>query len=112
MGLLKPSDFEPLIHTSFAFANESEGEPNESDLILTKVTRYELHPKDRRSNDITGKFQNEPFSLFFEGDHARPLESRSYALLHQAFPDGLDLFLSCKGPTDGGDGFIYEAVFS
>ena len=110
MELLKPSDFEPHINTSFAFANESEGEPNESDLILRSVKPYNLKPQDIRSKP-SEILQTEPFTLFFEGDHAVPLADRLYKLDHSAFPDGLELFLSCNGPNIDGPGFIYEAVF-
>lgn len=112
MKRLLISDFEPLIDTSFAFANDSEGEPNESDLILRKILPYELHPKDRRIKDTSGKYRSEPFSLLFEGDHAVPLEQRLFKLNHPAFEDGLQIFLSCKGPNEDGPGFIYEAVYS
>ena len=111
MKLLAPSDFEPLVRTSFAFADLSEGEPTESDLILMRVARYDLHPKDRRSSDTSGKYQKEPFSLIFEADHTSPLGQRLYKFRHEAFPDGLELFLSCKGPNEDGPGFIYESVF-
>jgi hypothetical protein len=111
MKLLALSDFEPHINTSFAFANESEGEPNESDLILRAVKAYELHRKDRRNTDTSSKFRNQPFSLIFEGDHASPLGQRMYNLKHPAFEDGLTIFLSCKGPNEEGPGFIYEAVY-
>ncbi|HET9136178.1 MAG TPA: hypothetical protein VFO76_06040 [Candidatus Kapabacteria bacterium] len=111
MKLLKPSDFEPHINTSFAFANESEGEPNESDLILRKVQRYNLRPVDGRTEDSSGKLQTEPFTLFFEGDHATALQERVYKLTHAGFPDGLELFLSCKGSNTNGSGLLYEAVF-
>ena len=111
MKLFKPSDFEPHINTSFAFANESEGEPNESDIILRSIKPYDLRPVDGRISDTTGKLQSEPFTLFFEGDHAAALQDKLYKLRHKAFPEGLDLFLSCKGPNTDGQGFIYESVF-
>jgi hypothetical protein len=51
-----------------------------------------------------------PFSLYFLGPGSVFLEQKIYHITHDAFPDGLDIFLVPVGKE--ASGFLYEAVFT
>ncbi len=56
------------------------------------------------------RLDRNPFSLFFRGPGSIYLEQKIYHLTHDAFPEGLDIFL--VPVAKDAQGYTYEAVFA
>lgn len=56
------------------------------------------------------KLPRNPFSLYFVGPGSIYLEQKIYSITHDAFPEGLEIFLVPVGKDERG--FVYEAVFA
>jgi hypothetical protein len=121
MKRLELTDFEPHIGTTFTFAGtvpfrdavsgQVEQKEIAADMLLTRVQAFELSPRDHRAKDSSGKYRTVPFSVYFEDQQTQFLPQAQYIVRHPAFAEPLELFITCIGPKDTGEGFLYEAVF-
>ncbi len=112
MRTLDIHDLEPNIGVRLQFSRIWEDTTIEGEMTLTKVERYELHKKDRRLSDTSGRFRKEPFSAFFEAIQPAQFPQGNYNVTGDLWKEPADIFITCRGPNDTEDGFIYEAVFS
>lgn len=108
---LELSDLEPFVGQRFMFSREWNGEQIAVPLVLTHARAYELSRRDRRASDTSGKYRSVPFSVFFEGTHAAPLPQGIYKAVRNGEAEGLDIFITCRGPNEENTAFEYEAVF-
>jgi hypothetical protein len=112
MKRLEITDFTELVGAELIFTATVDGAIRSEHLTLESVVPYELHPRDIRAKDTSGKFRSAPFSLFFESREIDMLPQRIYSVVHPAFTEPLALFITPIGQRDSGPGFIYESVFS
>ena len=91
--------FEPHIGTSFWVEFPSGGKVELRLVRAAKVMESEAAQLDRN-----------PFSLYFLGPGSIYLEQKIYHLTHDAFPEGLDIFLVPLAKD--ARGYTNEAVFT
>jgi hypothetical protein len=94
--------FQPHVGSSFWLHTTNETGNHKIELRLEnalKVMESEAARLDRN-----------PFSLYFRGPGSIYLEQKTYRLTHDAFPEGLEIFL--VPVAKDAHGYTYEAVFT
>jgi hypothetical protein len=111
MRRLEFKDFAPFTGQPFRFNRDWDSTNIDTQLVLTVVRQYELHKRDRRASDTSGKYRSAPFSVFFEGSHPAPLPQGIYRVTHAGDAEPMEIFITCRGPNEENTAFEYEAVF-
>ena len=94
--------FQPHIGSTFWLHTTTETANHKVELRLANALKV--------MESEAARLPRNPFSLHFLGPESFYLEQRIYHLTHDAFPEGLDIFLVPVGKD--ARGFIYEAVFT
>jgi len=95
-------NFEPHVGTSFWVHTTSATGNHKVELRLESAAKV--------MESEAARLPRNPFSLYFVGPGSIYLEQKIYPITHDAFPDGLDLFLVPVGKD--ARGYLYEAVFT
>ena len=94
--------FEPHVGSSFWLHTQNETGRHKIELRLERVAKL--------MESEAAQLKRNPFSLNFLGPGTIYLEQKIYPMTHDAFPDGLELFLVPIGKD--ARGYQYEAVFT
>jgi len=94
--------FEPLVGSTFWLHTQNETGRHKVELRLQGAAKV--------MESEAARLPRNPFSLYFLGPAEVYLQQQIYHLAHDAFPDGLDLFLVPVGKDERG--YSYEAVFT
>lgn len=94
--------FQPHVGSKFHLHTQNATGRHEVELLLDKALKV--------MESVAAKLDRHPFSLYFVGPDSIYLDQQIYQLTHDAFPDGLDLFLVPVGQDPRG--YLYEAVFT
>jgi len=94
--------FEPHVGSSFWAHTQTETGNHKIEL------RLENAAKVMESEAV--RLERHPFSLYFLGPGSIYLEQKIYHFTHDAFPEGLDIFLVPIGKD--ARGYLYEAAFA
>src|SRR5262245_7081095 len=94
--------FEPLVGTTFWLHTENATGRHKVELRLENAAKV--------MESEAAQLQRAPFSLYFVGPGSLYLEQKVYHLTHDAFSDGLDIFL--VPVAKDARGYLYEAVFT
>src|SRR5215212_4621119 len=86
--------FEPLVGKSFFAHTRTETGNHKIELRLENAAKT--------TESEAAQLKRNPFSLFFVGPGSMYLEQKIYHLTHDAFPDGLDIFLVPVGKDPRG----------
>jgi hypothetical protein len=93
--------FEPLVGSSFWVHTRTETGTHKVELRLERAAKV--------MESEAARLARNPFSLYFVGPESIYLEQKIYHVTHDAFPDGLDIFIVPVGKD--ARGYLYEAVF-
>jgi hypothetical protein len=94
--------FEPHVGSTFWLHTQNETGRHKIQLRLERAAKV--------MESEAARLPRNPFSLYFLGPGSIYLEQKIYHLTHDAFPDGLDIFLVPVGKD--ANGYQYEAVFA
>jgi hypothetical protein len=94
--------FQPHVGNSFWLHTTTETGNHKIELRLEKALKV--------MESEAARLDRNPFSLYFAGPGSVPLEQKIYHLTHDAFPEGLDIFL--VPVAKNANGYTYEAVFT
>jgi hypothetical protein len=94
--------FQPLIGSSFWLHTTNETGKHKIEVRLEETKKV--------MENEAARLKRHPFSLYFLGPGSLYLEQKTYHLTHDAFPDGLEIFLVPIGKDT--QGYHYEAAFA
>lgn len=94
--------FQPHVGSSFWVNTVNKNGKHKIELRLENAAKV--------MESEAARLNRNPFSLYFRGPASIYLEQQIYHLTHDAFPDGMDIFLVPVGKDP--QGFTYEAVFA
>ena len=94
--------FQPLVGTTFWLHTTNATGRHKVELQLDNAMKV--------MESVAAQLPRNPFSLHFVGPGSIRLEQQIYHITHDAFPDGLDIFLVPIGKD--ARGYRYEAVFT